>query len=221
MVLPSERAVEYANRAMDVWEGEARMRAEILSGRTLAAVANPFLGKIILKEGRLSIDSLAQLGFPAYEPLRFRGGLLRVTGTGIASMDSRYVEWENFNGGIDVAEEYHAVSVTTPVNVAQGGMFCKSGAGELELLGGLDLNGQTLAFDVRPEGQGLLKVTGTLDLTGCTIALTGEEIGAVILAQATDFEGENAFTGQPGYRFKIKDGVLSARKEGGTVIIVR
>lgn len=39
LVLPSEKSVEYANRAMDVLEAENRLRAEILSGKTLAQVA--------------------------------------------------------------------------------------------------------------------------------------------------------------------------------------
>ncbi len=40
MVLPKEKAVEYANRAQDVLETENRLRAEILAGSTLAQVAN-------------------------------------------------------------------------------------------------------------------------------------------------------------------------------------
>lgn len=39
MVLPKEKAVEYANRAVDVLESENRLRAEILAGSTLAKVA--------------------------------------------------------------------------------------------------------------------------------------------------------------------------------------
>ncbi|MBN2712734.1 MAG: orotidine 5'-phosphate decarboxylase [Planctomycetes bacterium] len=40
MVLPKEKAVEYANRALDILEGENRLRAEILGGSTLSKVAN-------------------------------------------------------------------------------------------------------------------------------------------------------------------------------------
>lgn len=39
IVLPQERAVEFANRAMDVLEKENRLRAEIKEGKTLAEVA--------------------------------------------------------------------------------------------------------------------------------------------------------------------------------------
>ncbi len=40
MVLPREIAVEYANRAVDVWENEQRIAAEIASGKTLSEVVN-------------------------------------------------------------------------------------------------------------------------------------------------------------------------------------
>ena len=38
VVIPAERAVEVANRAMDVLEKENRIRQEIEEGRTLASV---------------------------------------------------------------------------------------------------------------------------------------------------------------------------------------
>ena len=40
MVLPREKAVEYANRALDVAEAEQRLAAEIFAGKTLSEVAN-------------------------------------------------------------------------------------------------------------------------------------------------------------------------------------
>jgi 3-hexulose-6-phosphate synthase/6-phospho-3-hexuloisomerase len=40
MVLPKEKAVEYANRALDVAEAEQRLYAEILAGKTLSELAN-------------------------------------------------------------------------------------------------------------------------------------------------------------------------------------
>ncbi len=40
IVLPKEKAVEYANRAVDVMEAEERLKAEILRGNTLAGVVN-------------------------------------------------------------------------------------------------------------------------------------------------------------------------------------
>lgn len=40
MVLPKAKAVEYANRALDVLEAENRLRQEILAGSTLAKVVN-------------------------------------------------------------------------------------------------------------------------------------------------------------------------------------
>lgn len=40
IVLPKEKAAEYANRAVDVMEGEERLKAEILRGNTLAGVVN-------------------------------------------------------------------------------------------------------------------------------------------------------------------------------------
>ena len=40
MVLPSHKAVEYANRARDVTESENRLRQEILSGKSLSELAN-------------------------------------------------------------------------------------------------------------------------------------------------------------------------------------
>ena len=40
MLLPAGKALEYANRAMDVLEAENRLRAEIVSGKTLSQVVN-------------------------------------------------------------------------------------------------------------------------------------------------------------------------------------
>lgn len=40
IVLPKEKAVEYANRAVDVMEAEERLKTEILRGQTLARVVN-------------------------------------------------------------------------------------------------------------------------------------------------------------------------------------
>ncbi len=40
MVLPREQAVEYANRAVDVMEGEMRLAAEIRAGKSLSEVVN-------------------------------------------------------------------------------------------------------------------------------------------------------------------------------------
>ncbi|MCL1857583.1 MAG: autotransporter-associated beta strand repeat-containing protein, partial [Kiritimatiellaeota bacterium] len=113
----------------------------------LAANDNAFLGGVTLKGGTLSVGSLSQLGYLAYEIMKFRGGSLQVTGTDIATLDAKYIDWENFDGGLDVADALNALTVSTPVNVATGGMFRKGGAGALMLAGGLDLHGGTFAAD--------------------------------------------------------------------------
>ncbi|MCL1857107.1 MAG: hypothetical protein FWF84_05665, partial [Kiritimatiellaeota bacterium] len=152
------------------------------AGTAVLAAANPFVGSPILKEGTLSVDSLDTLGAPTRDPLLFRGGMLQITGTAITTLNTRYTDWESFNGGIDVADALNAVTIPSTVNVATDGIFCKGGAGALFLDGGLDLNGGTLAADGCPDFCPVT-VAGTLDLTGCTVLVTGTPDALVTIAR--------------------------------------
>ncbi|MCL1857103.1 MAG: hypothetical protein FWF84_05645, partial [Kiritimatiellaeota bacterium] len=186
---------------------------------TLSAEENPFKGKLVLKEGRLSVDALAQLGHRTRDGLFFRGGLLRITGTAVTSLDAKYVgNWDDFDGGIDVADALNAVTVSSPVSVAEGGMFCKGGAGALYLDGGLSLNGGTFAADGCPDFCPVT-VAGTLDLTGCSVVLTGTPDAVVTMARADAIVGAPTQAGR--YRLFVKNNALIASKDVGTLMIVR
>lgn len=140
---------------------------------TLANTANDFSG-ITLTAGKLSINDDAQLG--ALSQMLFQGGLLRVTGTTLASFTparSATVDWTYFSGGFDIAEAAHTFTVSE--SIAGGGSLRKDGPGTLLLsgtntyAGGTTLNAGTLKPTVAaalPDNGNLTVNGGTLDLNG-------------------------------------------------------
>jgi autotransporter-associated beta strand protein len=108
-----------------------------------------FNGVIVLKNGEISVNSDASAG-GANASLSFQGGLLRINGTTLTSLDSHKVNWSTFKGGFDVNSASETFTVNSAISGA--GSFTKSGAGVLVLgasnsyTGGTVLNGGVLAI---------------------------------------------------------------------------
>ena len=103
----------------------------------------------ILSGGRLSIANEAPVG-GASGPLTFDGGILQITGTSIANLDSHPVNWNTFIGGFDIASAANTFLVTNNIIApATNSSLWKFGPGTLPMIGnyvngGFDVRGGTL-----------------------------------------------------------------------------
>jgi autotransporter-associated beta strand protein/T5SS/PEP-CTERM-associated repeat protein len=100
------------------------------AGTVIFTGTNTYTGPTVLTAGTLSIASDTNIG--ASSILAFSGGVLQVTGTLLNNLDSRSVNWTNFNGGFDVASAANTFTVTNNVT---GSSLLKAGAGVLLLSG--------------------------------------------------------------------------------------
>lgn len=95
--------------------------------------ANTYLGGTTISQGTVAVSANSNLGDSKFTPVNVTGGTLRITGTSLANLDSRPVNWDSFNGGLDIADANHTFTVAN--NISGSGSLTKSGAGKLVLTG--------------------------------------------------------------------------------------
>ncbi|MFT3789442.1 MAG: autotransporter-associated beta strand repeat-containing protein [Tepidisphaeraceae bacterium] len=131
--------------------------------------ANTF-ARADLVGGSLSITSDTNIG-GAGSVIHFQGGLLRVLGTGLTTLNSHTVNWSTFNGGIDVADAANTFTIGSTMSGT--GAFTKAGPGTLLLsagsngyTGGTTITGGVLSVSSDAQLGG---TTGPLNLAGGTV----------------------------------------------------
>ncbi|WP_131857990.1 autotransporter domain-containing protein [Bosea sp. BK604] len=110
------------------------------SGTLVLTGNNSYTGTTFLNGGSLSISSNANLG-DISSTLAMNGGILRVTGTGLASLGTRAFSFGGSGGGFDIAEAANSFTVAQPLSGA--GSLEKLGAGTLLLTGANSYTGAT------------------------------------------------------------------------------
>jgi autotransporter-associated beta strand protein len=113
--------------------------------------ANTFSGGFNLQAGTLSVYGDASLG-STNAPIQFTGGMLRVNGTGLASLGAHALNASTFAGGFDIVEGSHTFTVGDALSGT--GTFTKAGAGTVVLSGANTLAGGTVSA-------GTLRITGS------------------------------------------------------------
>lgn len=99
--------------------------------------ANTYGGGTILAGGTLTVGSVANLPFG---PLAFRGGTLKFTGTSPTTLDAYAVNWDSFNGGLDLPSG----TLTIANTISGGGSLSLYGNGTLVLSGANSYRGGTM-----------------------------------------------------------------------------
>ena len=101
--------------------------------------ANTYGGGTTLGAGTLSVGAYADL--PTVGGLTFNGGTLLVSGTGIKNLDAYTVNWNTFNGGLNVGTAGNTLTVTNAIGGA--GSLSRLGPGTLVLSGANGCGGDT------------------------------------------------------------------------------
>jgi autotransporter-associated beta strand protein len=197
-------------------------------GALVLAGDNSYAGGTMLTAGTLSIASDANLGGPG-AGLTISGGVLQVTGTALANLDGRPVNWSTFNGGLDVADAGNTFTVSQ--DIAGSGQFTKSGSGSLVLsgacthTGGITLGAGTLRTsggdDRLPTAGPLTLLAGTLDLGGNTQHASGvvSLLGATV-SNGTLIKTGADYDGQSGAVSAVLAGAAGLTKSsGGTLVL--
>lgn len=121
------------------------------SGTLVLSGLNLYTGGTFLNGGIVSVssdDNLSGIG----TTVAFNGGWLRVTGTTLRDLDNHTVNWDTFNGGLDIADSANTFFVSS--NLTTSAVFSKAGAGTLVWTnntvtvsgGGLQVRGGTLTL---------------------------------------------------------------------------
>jgi autotransporter-associated beta strand protein len=148
---------------------------------TLTAM-NTYNSGTTLVSGTLSIATSTNVGGVGSE-IEFAGGTLRVTGTGISNLDGHSVNWNSFDGGIDVDAAGHTFTVSQTLD--GGGTLTKHGAGTLVLASANNHLGTVAAGGVLSvlDDSRLGTPAAPLGLAGGTVRFTTS--GASTVARAT------------------------------------
>ncbi len=145
---------------------------------TLSNTGNSYTGGTILSNGTVSISASANLGHHCFNQTVFAGGTLQITGTTLNNLDTNYINWDTFNGGLDIAAAGNTFTVNSPIGGP--GSLTKSGAGTLVLAGANTFTGATAVSN------GTFQVTGSLSSTNLSIGA-----GAVMaVASSLDLTGK-------------------------------
>ncbi len=139
-------------------------------------------GGTTLAGGTLAIDSSARIGGTGSQ-IEFAGGTLRVTGTGMANLDSHTVNWDSFNGGIDVDSAGHTFTIGQ--TLGGSGTLTKYGAGTLVLTANNNHGGSVVADGVLSvvDDAALGATSAPLGLAGGTLRFT--TTGSSTVARST------------------------------------
>ena len=155
------------------------------NGTLILDGANTYTGGTFLDSGELSIASDANIGGPT-SYIEFDGGTLQVTGASLTNLDSHAVNWDSFDGGLDIAA---GNTFTVSETISGSGGLTKLGSGTLVLSGADTYTGQTVV------ALGKLNVEGSLT---SPVALTGGSVnGAATPPQlVAGTSGVTAYVGQ-------------------------
>jgi len=190
----------------------------------LAGTASTYFGGTEFAEGTVSVSSMKALGHSSCQPKRFSGGVLQITGMDCDTMDSVYVDnWGAFDGGFDIDGKNNTFTIGSPVTVKALGAFITAGAGMLALEGGITLGaGTTLRVVGGAAGNGGILVD-TLDLSQATLeVVAGKDVNEVTIATVAGNYTPSANVKLPaGFALKYRNGKVVAKKDGGTLILVR
>lgn len=145
--------------------------------------ANTYGGGTMLSDGTLSVASSANL--PA-GPLTFNGGTLQLTGTALTSFDGYTVNWDSFNGGLNLPS---GGTLTVPDAIGGVGGLSKSGSGTLILSGANTYSGGTTV------NAGYLRVSRSDALGSGAVNMTGIDcelnlMGGLVFTNAITVRGD-------------------------------
>ncbi len=151
-------------------------------GTLTLTTTNTYSGGTTLAGGALSIATSANIGGVGSQ-IDFAGGTLRVTGTGLSNLDSHSVNWSSFNGGIDVDDAGHTITIGQ--TLFGSGTLTKRGAGTLELSSANNHGGTVAAGGVLSvlDDTALGAPAAPLGLAGGTLRFT--TAGSSTVARAT------------------------------------
>lgn len=153
------------------------------SRRTTLSGSNTYGGGTILSGGYLNVGSSVNL--PA-GPLTFSGGVLEITGTSLASLDAYTVNWESFDGGLNLAS---GNTMTIADAVKGSGRLSKAGAGTLVLSGANTYSGGTTVSG------GYLRIRTSDALGAGSVTMTGADseldlMGGLVVTNAITVRGD-------------------------------
>ena len=118
--------------------------ALIISNRSTVAMifagSNSYAGGTILNAGTLRVGSNWNLGATS-GALTINGGTLRIDGTAFTNLNDRTVNWDTFNGGININLAANTFTVTNAIGGV--GTLTKNGLGTLILSGANAYSGNT------------------------------------------------------------------------------
>ena len=151
-------------------------------GTLTLTATNTYSGGTALAGGTLSIATSANIG-GAGSQIDFAGGTLRVTGTGLANLDSHNVNWSSFDGGIDVDSAGHTFTIGQTLDGT--GTLTKRGAGTLVVTAANNHGGTVAAGGVLSvlDDTRLGAAAAPLGLAGGTLQFT--TAGSSTVARAT------------------------------------
>ncbi|MBC7783063.1 MAG: autotransporter-associated beta strand repeat-containing protein, partial [Burkholderiales bacterium] len=188
------------------------------AGVLVLSGANTFSGGTILKTGTLSISSdtagTSHLGGTT-RAVTFDGGILRITGSAIANLNTHAVNWSTFNGGINVDTAAHTFTISQVLGGA--GSLTKAGAGTLALSSANTFTGDTnlsagilrLTNADALQNSNLVPGGGVIDLA----SVTSGNIGGLKGSGAWNLSGETVNVGNNNQNTNYS-GVLSSSVAG-------
>lgn len=167
------------------------------AGTLTLSGTNTYTGGTTIAGGTLAISSNSNLGDSKYTPLSVSGGTLRVTGTSLTHINTRSVNWDSFNGGLDIAHANNTFTVAN--NISGPGALTKSGAGTLVLTGTNTHTGSTtVSAGTLLISTGSMNSTSQINLTGGVFnygSSTGLSRNVTVNGGNFKYNSNSAYTG--------------------------
>ena len=186
----SNNNVYFYGNISDGGQGGALVKAG--QGTAYLYGSNTFTGGVTINAGTLAVGGYSNMA--AGSALNIAGGTLRLIGTQVTNLSPYAVNWNTFNGGLDVNSSGASLLVS---NVIGGvGALTKLGAGTLSLSGANTYSGGTSnAAGMLAVGADNALGTGQLVLVGGALASTDATAhmlnNNVLLAASTQFGQTN------------------------------
>lgn len=137
------------------------------SGTVTLSGVNTYSGGTTLGGGTLTVSAYTNL--PTEGGLVFSGGSLRVLGTSITSLNPYTVNWDSFNGGLNIGSSANTFTVTNAIGGP--GSLSKTGAGVLALTAANSYVGGTAV------GGGIVRISASEALgSGAVSMAVGSEL---------------------------------------------
>lgn len=166
------------------------------SGVLTLSGTNTYLGGTTISGGTLAISTDANLGHRNYTAMTINGGTLRVTGTSLNNLNTRAVNWNTFNGGLDIADANNTFTVASPISGA--GSLTKSGVGTLALSGVNTYSGATNVNAGKLVVSGSINGTSQVNVNGGVFnytSSTGLTRNVVVNGGNFKYNSSSVFTG--------------------------